>query len=594
MSTEKTEQNKKKVDFSMILRLLTYIKPYRTQVFIASLCTLIATAVNPLRPYLIKQAIDTAIPTKDWELLQFYGILIFAMLIVNGVLQYLMSLIMARVGERSLYDIRVKLFAHIHTLSQRYYDKTPLGRLITRVTNDVEALLDLFSSGVVMIVADILLIIWIVVFMFLTSWKLTIATVMVLPILFIASSIFQRKVRVVYTKVRTEISKMNSFLNEFISGIITVKLFNKEKEKFDEFEQINNRYTKLQIKTISYYAVFFPVVELLSTLALAISLWFTARDLLIGGDITIGVLVAFTQYSAMFFRPVRELTEQFNTLQSALAASERIFELLDTKEQIEIKDNAKEFDTLKESIEFSNVTFSYDSVQTVLDSVSFSVKKGETVAIVGATGSGKTTIINLLCRFYDFSQGSITFDGTDIRDFTPESIRSKTSLVIQDVFLFSRTIKENITLGNESITQEQIELAAKQLGASDFIDALPNRYETSVKERGVTLSVGQKQLISFCRALVTNPEILILDEATSSIDSETEQIIERSLETLMKGRTSIIIAHRLSTIQKADKIIVLHHGVLREQGTHKELLELDGLYATLHKIQYKENNVFTN
>lgn len=594
MSTEKTEQNKKKVDFSMILRLLTYIKPYRTQVFIASLCTLIATAVNPLRPYLIKQAIDTAIPTKDWELLQFYGILIFAMLIVNGVLQYLMSLIMARVGERSLYDIRVKLFAHIHTLSQRYYDKTPLGRLITRVTNDVEALLDLFSSGVVMIVADILLITWIVVFMFLTSWKLTIATVMVLPILFIASSIFQRKVRVVYTKVRTEISKMNSFLNEFISGIITVTLFNKEKEKFDEFEQINNRYTKLQIKTISYYAVFFPVVELLSTLALAISLWFTARDLLIGGDITIGVLVAFTQYSAMFFRPVRELTEQFNTLQSALAASDRIFELLDTKEQIEIKDNAKEFDTLKESIEFSNVTFSYDSVQTVLDSVSFSVKKGETVAIVGATGSGKTTIINLLCRFYDFSQGSITFDGTDIRDFTPESIRSKTSLVIQDVFLFSRTIKENITLGNESITQEQIELAAKQLGASEFIDALPNRYETSVKERGVTLSVGQKQLISFCRALVTNPEILILDEATSSIDSETEQIIERSLETLMKGRTSIIIAHRLSTIQKADKIIVLHHGVLREQGTHKELLELDGLYATLHKIQYKENNVFTN
>ncbi|MBL8003479.1 MAG: ABC transporter ATP-binding protein [Candidatus Kapabacteria bacterium] len=594
MSTEKTEQNKKKVDFSMILRLLTYIKPYRSQVFIASLCTLIATAVNPLRPYLIKQAIDTAIPTKDWELLQFYGILIFSMLIVNGVLQYLMSLIMARVGERSLYDIRVKLFAHIHTLSQRYYDKTPLGRLITRVTNDVEALLDLFSSGVVMIVADILLITWIVVFMFLTSWKLTIATVMVLPILFIASSIFQRKVRVVYTKVRTEISKMNSFLNEFISGIITVKLFNKEKEKFDEFEQINNRYTKLQIKTISYYAVFFPVVELLSTLALAISLWFTARDLLIGGDITIGVLVAFTQYSAMFFRPVRELTEQFNTLQSALAASERIFELLDTKEQIEIKENAKEFTSLKDSIEFSNVTFSYDSVQTVLDSVSFSVKKGETVAIVGATGSGKTTIINLLCRFYDFSQGSIMFDGTDIRNFTPESIRSKTSLVIQDVFLFSRTIKENITLGNESITQEQIELATKQLGASEFIEALPMKYETSVKERGVTLSVGQKQLISFCRALVTNPEILILDEATSSIDSETEQIIERSLETLMKGRTSIIIAHRLSTIQKADKIIVLHHGVLREQGTHKELLELDGLYATLHKIQYKENNVFTN
>lgn len=594
MSTEKTEQNKKKVDFSMILRLLTYIKPYRKQVFIASICTLIATAVNPLRPYLIKQAIDTAIPTKDWELLQFYGLLIFAMLIVNGVLQYLMSLIMARVGERSLYDIRVKLFAHIHTLSQRYYDKTPLGRLITRVTNDVEALLDLFSSGVVMIVADILLITWIVVFMFLTSWKLTIATVMVLPILFIASSIFQRKVRLVYTKVRTEISKMNSFLNEFISGIITVKLFNKEKDKFDEFEQINNRYTKLQVKTISYYAVFLPVVELLSTLALAISLWFTARDLLIGGDITIGVLVAFTQYSAMFFRPVRELTEQFNTLQSALAASERIFELLDTKEQIEVKENAKEFVTLKDSIEFSNVTFSYDNVQTVLDSVSFSVKKGETVAIVGATGSGKTTIINLLCRFYDFENGSITFDGNDIREFTPESIRSKTSLVIQDVFLFSRTIKENITLGNDAITQEQIEVAAKQLGASEFIEALPMKYETSVKERGVTLSVGQKQLISFCRALVTNPEILILDEATSSIDSETEQIIERSLETLMKGRTSIIIAHRLSTIQKADKIIVLHHGVLREQGTHKELLELDGLYATLHKIQYKESNVIAN
>jgi ATP-binding cassette subfamily B multidrug efflux pump len=591
MSVDTSDKQKKKLDISMILRLLTYIKPYRSQVFIASICTLIASALNPFRPYLIKQAIDTSIETKDWQLLQYYGLLILSLLVVNGILQYTMSLIMARVGERSLYDIRVKLFAHIHSLSQRYYDKTPLGRLITRVTNDVEALLDLFSSGVVMIVADILLITWIVIFMFLTSWKLTIATVMVLPILFIASSIFQRKVRVVYTKVRTEISKMNSFLNEFISGIVTVKLFNKEKSKFNEFEEINNRYTKLQIKTVSYYAVFFPVVELLSTIALAISLWFTARDLLTGGDITIGVLVAFTQYSAMFFRPVRELTEQFNTLQSALAASERIFELLDTKEQLAVKEDAKEFTSLQDSIEFKDVTFSYDSVQTVLDSVSFSVKKGETVAIVGATGSGKTTIINLLCRFYDFTDGSITFDGVDIRDFTPDSIRAKMALVIQDVFLFSRTIKENIILGREDITDEQIALAAQQLGASDFINALPMKYNTSVKERGVTLSVGQKQLISFCRALVTNPEILILDEATSSIDSETELLIERSLETLMKGRTSIIIAHRLSTIQKADKILVLHHGVLREQGTHKELLELDGLYATLHKIQYKESSI---
>jgi len=588
-STSKTSQ--KKIDLKMIVRLIGFIKPYRGQVFIATIITIVASALTPFRPYLIKQAIDTSIANKDWALLQYYGMVILALLIVNGVLQYTMSLIMVRVGERSLYDIRIKLFEHIHSLSQRYYDKTPLGRLITRVTNDVEALLDLFSSGVVMIVADVLLIAWIVVFMILTSWKLTLATVIVLPILFIASSIFQKKVRIVYTKVRTEISKMNSFLNEFISGIITVKLFNKEKSKFDEYEEINNRYTKLQVKTISYYAVFLPVVELLSTIALAISLWFTARDMLTGGGITIGVLIAFTQYSAMFFRPVRELTEQFNTLQSALAASERIFELLDTTEHLETNQNLKEFSSLKNEIKFSDVSFSYDSVQTVLDSISFTVKKGETVAIVGATGSGKTTIINLLCRFYDFTVGSITLDGVDIREYSQESIRSKTALVIQDVFLFSRSIQDNITLGRTDITQEQIEAAAKQLGASDFIEALPLKYETSVKERGVTLSVGQKQLISFCRALVTDPEILILDEATSSIDSETELIIEKSLETLMKGRTSIIIAHRLSTIQKADRILVLHHGILREQGTHRELLALGGLYATLHNIQYKDNSI---
>ena len=580
----------KKLDTTLLRRLLQYLKPYTRWIAFAFLLTIVSSTLPPLRPYLTKVAIDTYVVTGDSGGLLQMALLIAGVLIFGGIIQYSLTFLMQWIGQKVLLDIRLAVFKHIQTFSLRYYDTTPVGRLITRVTNDVEALNELFSSGVVLIIADALLILAIVCFMLVTSWKLTLATIAVLPLLFIATTIFRKKVRVVYAQIRTQIARMNSFLNEYITGATTIQLFSRQAQQFDTFNEINQTHTDLQLKSVGYYARFFPVVEMIGSFALCLIIWYAARTIF-SGEMTVGVLIAFMQYSEMFFRPIRDLTEKYNTLQSAMAASERIFGLLDTKESIADAPNAVPLVKFEKAIEFKNVDFAYDGKTPVLKNVSFTLHKGETIAIVGATGAGKSSIINLLCRFYDYQNGEIVIDGMNIRSITQASLRSKIALVLQDVFLFSRSVADNISLGRDGITETQIRDAAVALGAEEFISKLPKGFDTMMIERAANLSVGQKQLISFCRALAGNPDILILDEATSSIDTETEQIIERSIDRLLDGRTSIVIAHRLSTIQRADKILVLHLGEMREFGTHAELLAMNGLYAKLYRLQYKEQLV---
>jgi ATP-binding cassette subfamily B protein len=578
----------KSIDFTLIKRLVKYLKPYRKYVITAVIFTIVVAALGPLRPFLNKVAIDSYISTNDKPGLLWMVVAIFALLIVNGALRVGMTYIMQWVGQSVLNDIRTKLFEHIHKLSLSYYDKNPVGKLVTRVTNDVEVLNQLFSSGLVMMIADIMLIFWIIGFMFYTNTELALITLAVLPLLMLVTTFFRKKVRVLFRDLRNEVSKMNSFLNEFISGITTVKLFTQEKRLAENFNQINSTTRELNIRTVFYYAIFYPAVELISAIAIGLILWYAGGNIL-SGIMTVGMLIAFIQYAEMFFRPVRDLSEKYTTLQSAMASSERIFSLLDTEVFLSDNQGAKNISTIKDSIVFDNVSFSYDNEKWVLKNINFKINKGETIAIVGATGSGKSSLINLLCRFYDFQEGKILIDGTDIKDIKQVSLREKIALVMQDVFLFSRTVSENISLGNENINMEKIKNAAKALGAYNFIEKLPNKFATEVSERGQTLSSGQVQLISFCRAYASNPDILILDEATSSIDTETEQLIEKSLEILLKDRTSIVIAHRLSTIKRADRIIVLHKGEIREIGTHDELLEKQGIYAKLYQLQYKEH-----
>lgn len=569
----------------MLRRLLGYLRPYRRYIAYALTLAVISSALMPVRPVIFRWAIDDFVVTGNKQGLLGAVMLVFGVLAVSALLQFGLSYLMQWVGQKVLLDIRVSVFRHIQQFALKVFDTTPVGRLITRVTNDVEALNELFSSGVVLMISDILLVTWIVGYMFMENWKLALLTILALPLLLTATSIFRKKVRAVYSKIRHEVASMNSFLNEYLTGVSTVQLFSLQRAKFNEFDAVNARHRDYQQRSVLYYAVFFPVVEMISALALTVILWYSARNIF-SGEMTIGLIVAFAQFVEMFFRPIRDLTEKYNTLQSAMAASERIFALLDNNKRIEDKPNAVEFGGLTDSIEFRNVDFSYDGRKSVLKNVSFTVKKGQTVAIVGATGAGKTSIINLLCRFYEFQGGDILFDGQSIRDFKQDSLRSRIALVLQDVFLFSRSVRDNITMGNSQVSEQHMQNAAIAIGADDFIERLPDKYDTQIRERGSNLSVGEKQLISFARALAINPDILILDEATSSVDAETEQLIEKSIARLLKGRSSIVIAHRLSTVQRADVIIAMHQGEIREIGSHSELLAANGLYAKLYRYQY--------
>jgi ATP-binding cassette subfamily B protein len=582
---QEQETNAKRVDYRLLRRLLQFLKPYKLHLIGGVLLTLASSALGPLRPFITRIAVDDHIAKGDLNGLFIFIAIIFGLVIVQGATQYALSLLMTWIGQRVLLDIRNTLFKHVQALALRFYDTTPVGRIVTRVTSDVEVLNELFSAGVVLMISDIMVILWILTFMWNTSSDLTLLTIIILPFLLTASFIFRAKVRVVYSKIRQQVARMNSFINEFITGMAVVQLFRQESRMEAQFREINKTHRELQDTSIMYYATFFPVVEFLSSVALAIIVWYAARH--IGtGEMTVGMLIAFAQFTEMFFRPVRDLTEKYNTLQSSVVASERIFSMLDTKLTIDDAPDAKRFDSLQSGIEFSHVDFSYDGTTQILKDVSFSVRKGETLAIVGATGAGKSSIINLLCRFYEYQAGDILVDGTSIRSVKQEDLRRRIAVVLQDVFLFSRSVEENISLGRNDIRREDVQKIARQLGADAFISKLPHGYDTNVRERGAVLSVGQKQLISFCRALAQDPDILILDEATSSIDTESEQLIEASISTMLQGRTSIVIAHRLSTIQRADRILVLHKGEVAESGTHAELLSAQGLYAKLHALQF--------
>lgn len=587
-SQNKEKKLFKSIDFGLVRRLLAFLRPYRKFVFLGLLLAIVNSLLSPIRPYLSKIAIDEYIAANDSNGLLIMSAAIFGVLALNGLLMFAMTYMMQWVGQKVLLDIRLRLFEHIQSRSFSFYDKNPVGRLVTRVTNDVEALNELFSSGLVMVLADILLLLWIVGFMFFISAELSLFVLSALPFLIVATFIFKRKVRDTFRDVRAKLAQMNSFLNEFISGISAVKLFTAERSQRAAFDGINSDYRGLMVKTVFYHAVFYPVVELISTAVIAIILWFAGVNILYGA-LSVGTLIAFLQYAEMFFRPVRDLTEKYTTLQSAMASSERIFGLLDDDSMVRDAPSALPIDSFENEIEFRNVSFSYDGEKQVLKDVSFTVNKGETVAIVGATGAGKTSIISLLSRFYEKNSGEILIDGRRIEDITQKSLREKMAIVMQDVFLFSRTVAENVSLGKPSITAEMVAEAARALGADGFINALPDGFSTMVNERGTMLSAGQRQLLSFCRAYASAPDILILDEATSNIDTATEQLIEQSLEKLLEGKTSIVIAHRLSTIKRADRIIVLHHGQVKESGTHSELIARDGVYARLYRLQYSQS-----
>jgi ATP-binding cassette subfamily B multidrug efflux pump len=581
----------KAYDARLMRRLLRYLKPYRWHVALGIILSLAISAMEAVRPFFTKIAVDTNIAEKDPHGLLVTISLFFVVLVVRGLLQYASAYLTQWIGQRTIFDLRMEVYGHLQKLSLRFFDRTPVGRLITRVTNDVEVLNDMFSSGIVMVFSDVFTIIGIFYFMFTMDWKMSLVSLSVLPLLFYGTFVFRRKAREAYRDVRIQIARINTFMQEHISGMLVDQIFNRERRAAQKFSEVNAAHRDANIRSIFYYAVFYPGVELIGAVSVGLIIWYAGAYAL-DGVITIGTVMAFIQFNEMFWRPIRDLSEKYNILQTAMASSERLFQLLDDTTILPIRADPVILDHVRGDVEFRNVSFAYNDSgaepEWVLRNISFRVNEGETVALVGHTGAGKTSIINLLTRFYDIQKGSILVDGTDIRDVDPHNLRKHIAVVLQDVFLFSGDIKGNIGLGNEAIPLDRIKAAARVVGAHRFIERLPDAYDAVVKERGATLSVGQKQLLSFARALAFNPRILILDEATSSVDTETELLIQSAIRKLLHGRTSFVIAHRLSTIQNANTIIVLHKGEIREMGSHQELLSLNGIYRRLYDLQYKD------
>lgn len=580
----------KAYDSKLMKRLLGYIKPYRKYVVLAILMNIVVSSLGPLRPYLTKVAVDDYIAKSNYKGLFLISLILFATLLFEAAIQYFLTYYTQYLGQKTIYDLRTQLFKHTQKLALRFFDKTPIGRIVTRVTNDVEALSELFSSGIVMIFSDVFNIVWILVFMFFMDIKLSLVTLSVFPVLIYGTFLFRKKARESYRDVRLHLARLNSYMQEHITGINVVQIFRKERDELKRFLSINSDYRAANIKSVFYYALFYPGVEILSSIAVGLIIWYGGGEV-IRNTLTIGTIFAFLQFTEMFFRPIRDLSEKYNIMQTAMASSERIFRLLDNQTFVLDPEHPIKINNVKGGIEFKDVCFAYNEDDYVLKNISFKINPGETVAIVGHTGAGKTSIINILSRFYDIQKGSILLDGVDITNIEKGELRRYISVVLQDVFLFSGTIKSNIDMNNEDIPFEKVTEAAKLVGADKFINLLPKKFDEEVKERGSTLSVGQKQLISFARALAYDPKILILDEATSSVDTETEILIQQAIERLLVGRTAIVIAHRLSTIQSADKIIVMHKGEIRETGNHQELLAKRGIYYKLYQLQYKDQEI---
>ncbi|KPJ59757.1 MAG: antibiotic ABC transporter ATP-binding protein [Latescibacteria bacterium DG_63] len=575
----------KAYDATLARRLLGYLSPYKFVVGLSVLLLLLVSLSELVGPYLVKVAVDEHISKGDASGLPFLALLYTLSLVAAFVLGYWQVFLMNRTGQRVMADLRNEIFSHLQRLSISFFDKNPVGRLLTRVTNDVEVLNELVTTGVVAIFGDIFTLVGISIVLVAINLRLAMVIFLLIPLIFVAAIVFRRKARMAYNMTRVRIARLNAFLQETLSGMRIVQAFAREPKTMAKFDRLNASHCEAYLKSIHYHAVFFPVMELIAAAAVALIIWYGGARAL-QGTLTLGGLVAFLQYTRRFFRPITDLSEKYNAMQAAMASSERIFTLLDT--QPEILDSAAplELRKVEGNVEFENVSFSYHRGEDVLKNVSFRVDRGETVAIVGATGAGKTTLMNLLSRFYEPQEGCIRVDGVDVRRIPQRQLRENMAVVPQDVFLFSGTIEQNLRLGKIRLSEEEIVNAAEQVRADEFIRRLPRGYKEEVGERGISLSVGQRQLLSFARALLQKPKILILDEATSSVDPETESMIRDALRSLLVERTSIVIAHRLSTIRNADKIIVLHKGSIKEQGTHGELLRKGGIYSRLSELQF--------
>ena len=574
----------KAFDMSLFMRVMKYVNPYKTLFVFTGFLVLLSAGISPLRPWLIQYTLDNSIIVPNMELLQMLTMIIVGLLVLEGLVQFLQTYLANWLGQSVIRDLRVDVYRKISHFKLKYFDQTPIGTLVTRAVSDIETIADIFSEGVLTILGELIKLVVVIAFMFYLDWRLTIMCLIPIPILLWATNVFKDYIKLAFQDVRNEVAKLNAFVQEHITGMFIVQIFNREKQEMNKFQTINARHRDAHLRTVFANSVFFPVVEVLSALSIALLIWWGSNEVL-KGTVTYGNLVAFILYIYMLFRPIRQLADRFNTLQMGMVASERVFKILDTEAQIE--GSGKNITPeISGDISFKDVHFAYNNEDWVLKGISFDVKKGQKIAIVGATGAGKSSIINLLSRSYEYNEGSISIDGTELRDFDPNYLSRQVGVVLQDVFLFSDSIYNNITLNNPKISLEEVRTAAIKVGAHRFIDKLPEGYDFNVKERGGMLSVGQRQLLAFIRAYIYNPSILVLDEATSSVDTETEQMINEAIEFITKDRTSIIIAHRLATVQYADLIIVMDQGKIVEKGSHQELLRKDGEYKKLYDLQF--------
>lgn len=577
------------IDFNVLRRLMRFVQPYKGRFYFLVLLTVALGVLAPLRPLLIQWTLDDHVAFGDYESMVYVMGLLILLLLLQSVVQYLHTYLSGWIGQHVIRDIRTRLYEHLLSLRLKFFDNTPIGRLVTRTISDVETLADVFSEGLAAMISDFLQIVFIFGIMIYIDWRLALISLSTIPLMLISTYVFKEKIKVTFNDVRNAVSNLNTFVQEHLSGMNIVQIFASEKTEYGKFNRINKEHRNANLKSVLYYSIYFPVAEIIGAAGIGLVVWYGARGAINFEEtgMTIGKLTAFIMFIQMFFRPIRMIADRYNTLQMGIVSSSRILNLIDSEEHIQ-NTGTHTIDHLEGKIEFNKVWFAYTDEEYVLKDISITIQPGETIALVGATGAGKSSIINLLNRFYEINKGNIVVDGRELTEYELGSLRRNIGVVLQDVFLFSDTIFNNISLNNPEVTEEMVWHAADLVGARKFIERLPGKLQYNVMERGATLSVGQRQLLSFIRAMVYDPRILVLDEATSSVDSETEVLIQNAIEKMMKGRTSIVIAHRLSTIQKADKIIVLDHGQIVEEGTHDELLAKGGSYSQLHRMQYKE------